>query len=871
MRLPIDPLLPEIAAALRTTRRVILRAAPGAGKTTRVPAALLDAGLAGERQVVVLEPRRIAARAAAEFVAAQRGGTVGDTVGYRVRFEQRGGAATRLWFVTEGVLGRQLAHDPFLEAVGVLVLDEFHERHLPGDVALAIARELQETVRPDLALVVMSATLDTAALAAYLPGAAVLTSEGRAFPVRIEHTAGDAGGRLAPRVAAAVQALLAAPDDDGGDILVFLPGAAEIRFAAEALAPLAAAHGLDVLPLHGELPLDAQRRVLQRGARRRIVLSTNVAETSLTVEGVTAVVDSGLARRADSDARRGINTLRLAPISRAAAEQRAGRAGRLAPGRCVRLWSAAEHAARLARETPEVRRLELSGTVLELRAWGVRDVQGFGWLDAPRAGAVAQADRLLCALGAVDADGAVTARGRAMLRIAAPPRLARVRLAGGGDAEVALVAALAAERDILLAARAFGGGDEARWAEGTSDLLLRAALFREAEAARFADGVCRRLGLDPGALRAVDRARRQWARARIDEPLEGAGPSAPVASGDAPGIPSRPARVASHGERDDAAVRKAILAGFPDRVCRRRASGAPRALMVGGTGVVLDARSVVRAAELFVAVDLDAGSGAEARVRIASAIERDWLAELFPAAVRTESTTVFDDRQERVVRRTRERYEDLVLAERVEPEPDRGAAAAALAAAARRDPAHAVGLDDAGRALLARLAFLRRHMPELALPEPEALLADTVAALCEGRTSFAELRRADFPGVLRGLLGGAQWQALEREAPARYVLPTGRSVAVRYEPDRPPAAAARIQEVFGLVGTPRLAGGRVSLILELLSPSQRPVQITDDLASFWARGYPEVRKQLRGRYPKHAWPEDPVHAQPTGRAKRRGC
>ncbi|MBX3028255.1 ATP-dependent helicase HrpB [bacterium] len=858
--LPIDSLLPAIVAALRDANRLVLRAAPGAGKTTRVPAALLDAGLAGARQVVVLEPRRIAARAAAEYVAAQRGGRVGGETGYRVRFETRGDARTRLWFVTEGVLGRQLTRDPYLEEVGVLVLDEFHERHLPGDVALALARELQETVRPDLRLVVMSATLDTAALATYLGDAPALTCEGRAFPVRLEHAAPDPRP-LAARVAAALSRLLAAGDDDG-DVLVFLPGAAAIRRVGEAIAPLAAARGLDVLPLHGDLPLDAQRRALQRGPRRRVVLATNVAETSLTVEGVTTVIDSGQALRAEHDARRGVNVIRLAPISRAAAEQRAGRAGRTASGRCLRLWPAVEHAARLPRETPEIRRLELSATVLELRAWGARDIQAVGWLDPPRAGAVQQAERLLAALGAVDAAGGITETGRALLAIAAPPRIARLlvearRRGIGGTG--ALLAALAAERDILLEARAFGGGgDEAPWPDGPSDLLLRAALFAQAERQGFSIAACRRLGLEANALRAVDRARRHFAGGRGSP----AG-SRSRAAGDGEVAAAAP----SHGGVDDAAG-KAVLAAFADRLCRRRAPRSHRAVMVGGTGVALDPRSVVRGAELFVAVDLDAGAGADARVRIASAVDPAWLAELFPAALRRDAVVELDPAQGRVVRRERERFHDLVLREWVSPDVDRAAAGAVLAAAARRDPAAAVALDDEARHLLDRLRFLARAMPELALPDADELLAEAVAALCDGKRSFAELRAADVGEVVVGLLGGSQRQALQRDAPGRLTLPSGRSVRIAYGADKPPAAAARIQEVFGLAATPRLGGGRVPLVFELLAPSQRPVQITDDLASFWRRGYPEVRKQLRGRYPKHAWPEDPTTAAPTSRRRR---
>jgi ATP-dependent helicase HrpB len=848
--LPIDALLADVVTALRDGNRLVLRAPPGAGKTTRVPAALLDAGLAGDRQVLVLEPRRIAARAAAEFVAAERGGAPGGEVGYRVRFEQRGGAATRLWFLTEGVLGRQLASDPFLDGASVIVLDEFHERHLQGDVALAVVRELQETVRPDLKLVVMSATLATEALAAYLPSASVLTSEGRAHPVQVEFAATPDDRPLAGRVASALRRVLA-EDEPRGDVLVFLPGAAEIRRCAETIAALAAEHDLLVLPLHGDLPLDAQQRVLRRAERRKVVLATNVAETSLTIDGVTTVIDSGLARVARYDPRHGVNTLRTAAISRAAADQRAGRAGRTAPGRCLRLWSAGEHAARLAHETPEVRRLELSGTLLELRAWGARDLRHFAWLEPPSPAAVERAERLLALLGAVDAAGALTDTGRALLAIPAAPRLARLLLESRRRQcaeDGALLAALASERDICLESRAFAGHEVSARPTAASDLLLRAELFAGAERMGFDAGVCRREGLDGGALRAVARARRQL----LERARAGSGPSR-----------------GTHASAET--LLRCVLAGFPDRVVRRRGAASARGVMVGGTGVVLDARSVVREAELFVAVELDgaADGSAELRVRLASAVERGWLDEMFPHAVRTTETIEFDAAQQRVVRRTRELFHDLVLAERVSAEVERGAAGEVLAAAARRDPGAAAGIGDDERAFLARLRFLQRWMPELQLPpDADAFLADAVVALCEGKRSFAELRRSDVLGVLHGLLTHAQRTALERDAPARFALPTGRSVPIAYEPERPPWFAARIQEVFGLRATPRLAGGRVPLVIQLLAPSQRPMQITDDLESFWRTTYPEVRKQLRGRYPKHAWPDDPLAAQPTSRVRR---
>jgi ATP-dependent RNA helicase HrpB len=861
--LPIDPLLPDITGALRAGNRLVLRAPPGAGKTTRVPAALLDAGLAGDRQILVLEPRRIAARAAAEFVAAERGGRVGDEVGYRVRFEQRGGAATRLWFLTEGVLGRQLGRDPFLEETAIVVLDEFHERHLQGDVALAVVRELQETVRPDLKLLVMSATLETTALAGYLGGCTVLTSEGRSYPVQIEYSAAPDDRPLAGRVAGALRRVLAEAADRG-DVLVFLPGAAEIRRAADAVAPLAAEHDLLILPLHGDLPLEAQQRVLRRAARRKVVLATNVAETSLTIDGVTAVIDSGLARVARYDPRHGVNTLRLAAISRAAAEQRAGRAGRTAPGRCLRLWTAGEHAARLEREAPEIHRLELSGMLLELRAWGQRDGHAVAWLDAPRPAALARAERLLALLGAVDAaSGMPTDLGRHLLAVPAAPRLARLLLEAerrGVGARGALLAALASERDICLDARTFGGEHPRQRPTGPSDLLLRAELFEDAARDGFDTGALRRRGLDPGAVRAVDRARRQLTSPRL------------VAA------PPGGRRAVTAGERGggkdrapEAEILRCILAGFPDRVVRRRAPGSARGVMVGGTGVVLDPQSVVRDAELFVAVEVDGGARRETepRVRVASAVERDWLARMFPQALRTVEGLEFDHEHERVVRRTRELFHDLVLSERTHVEVDRAAAGALLADAARRDPVHAAGLGDGERAFLARLRFLQPWMPELDLPaDVDAFLGDTVAALCDGKRSFTELRRADLLGALRGQLSRRQVRALERGAPAHFTLPTGRSVPIVYAPDRPPAFAARIQEVFGLRATPRLAAGRVPLVIQLLAPNQRPVQITDDLESFWRTTYPEVRRELRGRYPKHAWPEDPINATPTSKRKR---
>lgn len=857
---PVDGLLPDLVAALRADGAAVVQAPPGAGKTTRIPAALLDAFGAGG-SVVVLEPRRIAARAAADHVAGLRGGRVGGEVGYQVRFERVGGEATRLWFLTEGILSRRLARDPFLDDVAVLVLDEFHERHLHGDLALAVACELRRSVRPDLRLVVMSATIDAAPVARHLGGCPVLTSEGRRYPVEVSYAPpSDPRAPLPGRVAAAVERLLREGID--GDVLAFLPGVGEIRRAGELLEPAARQFGVEVLPLHGNLPLAEQQRVLRPSPRRRVVLATNVAETALTIEGVTAVVDGGVARVGRYDPRHGINRIELAPISRAAADQRAGRAGRTAPGRCVRLWSKAEQGGRLAREAPEIARLDLAEMVLLLRSWGLSDPRSLPWLDPPPAAALDRAERLLAALGATaSAGGDLTATGRRMLRLAAEPRLARVLVEAerlGHASAGCLAAALASERDIRLA-RGGIGGSRVGWqrpGEGVasaavaydgSDLVERAELFLEAQRARFAGPVCHALGIDRGTVHQVDRARRAYAAA--------------LGAGDAA------------ASIDAEALRRCVLAGFPDRLVRRRAAGSLRGVMVGGTGVALDEESAATAAELYVAVEIDhgaRGARSEARVRLASAVERAWLDEILPGNLATDAVVEFDAARERVVERRVTRYLDLPLEEEVALDVARGAAGAVLAGAALAAPEKALTIGVPEHAFLDRVGFVHAWLPDAGLEDPEALLAGVVRSLCATRSSFAELRRVGLLAELRRALPHAAVGVLEREAPETWPLPSGRAAPVRYRRDRPPAVEARVQELFGLTQTPRLARGRVPLVFEILAPNQRPVQITEDLASFWRNGYPEVRKELRGRYPKHDWPEDPLTATPTSRAKRRG-
>lgn len=821
--------------ALRAGNRLALRAPPGAGKTTRVPAALLDAGLlrAGE-EVVVLEPRRVAARMAARRVAAERGGAPGGEVGWQVRFESAVSSATRIRYVTEGVLLRRLLGDPELRGVGAVVLDEFHERSLDADLALALLREVQEALRPDLRLVVMSATLEAAPVAAWLGGCPVVGSEGRAWPVAVEHLGRRSSAPPGELVPAAVERLLDERAD--GSVLAFLPGAAEIRRALRALEPVAARRGVDVLPLHGDLRPEEQDRAILGGPRRRVVLATNVAEASVTVAGLFAVVDTGLHRVARYDAARGLDRLATERISRSSAEQRAGRAGRLGPGRCVRLYTEAEHLAMAEHAEPEVRRVDLAETALRLLAWGTRDLEGFGWLTPPEPAALDRALRLLADLGAASgAPPRLTATGRALLRHPVHPRHGRILVEAERRRcfpEAARVVAVLSERGVRLEGRAFGPAARAAASSAPSDAVMLAEQVEEARRRRFAPEALGALGLD-------ERAARRAARV-----------AAELAAGGA--------RASDGG---DEALLRATLAGHPDRVVRRREERSAEGVMVGGMGARLDASSVVHEGELFVALDaVDASDarGRHVRVRQASLVRREWLEELFPGAVRTADRAAFDESAERVVARRVTTFHDLVLDERETGSVDDGEAAVLLAEAALARPERAIErtreLDD----LTARIGSLARWMPELGLPAPEALVGEAVRLLSVGRRSFAELRRAPVAETALGLLAPDLRRKLDALAPARLSLPSGRGARLEYRPGEAPVLASRLQDFFGLTRTPSVAGGRVPVVLHLLAPNRRPVQITQDLESFWRTIYPKVRTELSRRYPRHAWPENPL-------------
>jgi ATP-dependent helicase HrpB len=801
--LPVAEVLPALLAALARGNAVLV-APPGAGKTSVVPLALLHASWrAPTERILVLEPRRVAARAAARRMATLLGEPVGGTVGLRTRLDAAVSAATRIEVVTEGLLVRRLHADPGLSGVACVVFDEVHERSLDTDLALALTRDLQ-SVRPELRLVAMSATLDGAAFARLL-AAPVIETGGRMFPVAVRWAARDDDARdLSERVAATVRRALA---ETAGDVLVFLPGMAEIRRAEAALADVPAV----VRPLHGELPPEAQDLALRPDAegRRRIVLATAIAETSLTVEGVTAVVDSGLRRAPRFDAGSGLTRLATVRISRAAADQRAGRAGRLGPGVVFRLWTEAAHRGLAAADQPEILSADLAPLALDLAAWGAEPAC-LPFLDPPPEGALAAGRALLRALGALDQSGAITPRGRAMARLGAHPRLAAMMIAARerGDAEAALAAELAAaleERDPL------------RGTDASADIRLRLGRLG-GTAARAAAQYRRRLGVS-----------------------------------------------ARSGDPDHAGV--LLAAAFPDRIAMAR--GEPGSfLLANGCGARLPPADPLARAPFLAVAALDL-SGTDARIRLAAPLTREEVETLAAPRIAVTEDVFWDDRTGAVRARRRRVLDALVLQETPIADPDPALVARGLCAGVRARGLSVLPWTPAARNLQARVALMAAHepgWPDLSDSALAAALEEWLAPHLAGMRSLGDLARLDLAAILRGLLGWERAAALDAALPTHLALPQGRAM-IDYTRD-PPTASARAQALFGLAATPRLAGGRVPLQIELLSPAGRPIAVTGDLAAFWRGGWAEVRKAMRGRYPKHAWPEDPSTTAAPATARR---
>jgi ATP-dependent helicase HrpB len=792
VRLPIDDYIPEVIDRLRTSRALVLTAQPGAGKTTRVPPALV-----GEGPVVVLQPRRVAARAIARRIAEERGWTLGDEVGWQVRFERRFSGRTRLLVATEGVLTARLQRDPLLSEFRTIVLDEFHERSIHADLAIALAKQAWRA-RDDLRIVVMSATLDAGAVAEYLDGCPTIDVPGRVHPLDLSYAPGQS-------VADAAADLVAAT---AGHVLCFLPGAREIRQAVRDLERDPRLRGLEIVPLHGSLESSAQDAALHASAPsvRRIVVATNIAETSVTVPGVMAVVDSGVHKVARYDAERAIDSLDLERISQDSADQRAGRAGREGPGVVRRLWNARDRLR--PHRQPEIGRVDLSATVLDVIAWG-GDPYRLDWFERPRDGRVAAAVALLDRIGATR-HGTLTEIGERIRSMPLHPRLSRMIVASGGMRAVARACALLSERHFI----------PPRTATTTSDLL---------------SAIDDWANVPPHVQRAAQEIEEIAARTLVDERQRQRGK-----------------------ELSEAEFRRAILAGYPDRVAQRREPGSARVRLASGAGASIGSESGVREGEFLVALDVSAENGvgsrfsrpagktiadpvSEARIRVASRVEPEWLE---PNA--SEIVHRFDAAAG-VVRASKvERYDALVIAERpVKSDPDAAARLLADAWLAR-------GPNDADERLLRRLNFAGRSID----------VNDVVARAARDARSLSDLHLADAvaPEVLR---------AIDREAPDAITVPSGRRVTLDYGADGGVSASVKLQELFGLAETPRVGPRREPVLLSLLAPNGRPVQLTRDLRSFWDRTYPEVRKELRGRYPKHPWPEDPWAAKPTARTKRR--
>ncbi|MEY3448714.1 MAG: hypothetical protein RL749_330 [Verrucomicrobiota bacterium] len=838
--LPIDALQADLVAACGRVRRLVLRAPTGSGKSTRIPQMLLDLNLV-QGQIVVLQPRRIAARLLAARIAQERDVRLGGEVGYQIRFERVESAQTRIKFVTEALLLRQMASDPELKGVGAVVFDEFHERNLHSDVALALARRLQETHRPDLLIMAMSATLDTEGVAKWLGSAETLAADGRAYPVQVEYTHLPRNSTRPIWDAAAEQVRRVLREESEGDVLVFMPGSYEIMRTIGAVRNLPESGGVDILPLYGELPPEEQDRAVKPSPGRKVIVATNVAETSLTIPGVRAVVDAGLARIARFDPHRGIDTLLVEPVSQASAEQRAGRAGRTGPGRCIRLWSQTDHEARPLREVPEIKRVDLSETILLLLSSGWGEAATFPWYEKPDDKSLQRALTVLADLGAVDAQGKLTNLGRRMSVFPAHPRYARMLLAAGDlDCvyEVCRIAGLAQGRDILFRKvddRTENARDSVEQEDG-SDFFPRLALLQRAVEMKFDADACDRFGVHGQAARQADQAARQFLRLAEGQGL-------PVSD-----------RIA-----DPAAVRRCLLLGFSDRLAVRLDAGTLRCALVHGRTGELRRESSIRNAKLLVAAEVDeiqARGGVTTYLSLATAIEEAWLQELFPAEFSTVNQVRYDGSQRRVVTRVERRFRDLVLEAKERDDAPSDAASRLLAEEVAAGRLELEKWDAPVDAWIRRVNFLSKHCPELGIPPfDEAARRMVIEEVCAGAVAYRDIRDRPVFGVVRGWLTHEQAMALESYCPEKIILPRKKHPArIEYTEDGQAEVEATVQELYDFPGSKlRVCLGKVPMVVCIQSPARRTQQRTTDLDAFWKGSYEGVKKELRGRYPKHEW------------------
>ena len=835
--LPIEELREGIITELTRGNRLIVEAPTGSGKSTQIPQMLLDAGILGTGRAVILQPRRLAARMLAARVASERNGRIGDEVGYRIRLDDASSSSTRLLFVTEGILVRQMLGDPDLKGVSALLFDEFHERHLYSDISLAQALALQATRRPDLKIIVMSATLDTSALAEYLQPCVVLHSGGRTHPVEIGYLTRDPGDEKPWDLASEAAASMLSKTP--GNLLVFMPGAYEISRTISTLR-MRLPNSVAILPLHGELTPADQDAAVSPGGARKVIVATNVAETSLTIDGVTGVIDSGLARIASFDPRRGINTLLIEKISRASADQRAGRAGRTAPGVCLRLWTEREHARRIPREAPEIHRVDLSEVLLTLKAAGFTSMDAIRWLDAPQSHALEKAETLLRDLGAVDHEGSITPLGHRMLAFPTHPRYARMLLAAqqfGCVRQAALMAALTQSRPLLL--RTDRRTEEERqdlFGGGSSDFLVMARAFRWAEKNDFRADRCRQLAVHGDAARQTAKVYDQFLNLAERQGLDVDAPAAP-----------------------DEALAKCILAGFADQVARRKGAGTNLCDVVHGRRGLLSKESAASESRLLVAAEISEigqGSG-DVRVQLsmATAIDEQMLRELFPKDFTDRNDYFFDTGTNRVVKRSEKVFRDLVLESVHRDAQPCDEASKVLAAALAEGDLPLPTWKEETEEWMQRVRWLAHYHPELGLPtfdETDHLLA--LETWCEGAVGYRDVKDKPAIPALQSLLTPSQRATLEKLAPERHELAGGRKARLLYnKPTGQVTMSALIQDLYGVTSAPKLAGGKAEVTIEILAPNRRPIQITKDLNSFWKETYPKIKPELSRRYPKHKW------------------
>jgi ATP-dependent helicase HrpB len=815
--LPVDDALPALRRALSNGRAAVLVAPPGAGKTTRVPLALLDEAWAERGKILVLEPRRLAARAAAARMAWTLGEKVGETVGLRVRFDSRVSGKTRIEVMTEGVFTRTLLEDPELSGVAAVLFDEFHERTLDADLGLALALDAQKGLCEDLRLLAMSATLDGARVAKLLGGAPVIESKGRAFPVETRYLGRDPRVPIERQAAAAVESALR---EERGSLLVFLPGAGEIRRAAALVAERIGAPDVDVVPLYGALDSDVQDRAIlpAPAGRRKVVLATSIAETSLTIEGVRVVIDAGLARVPRYEPAVGLTRLETVRVSRASADQRRGRAGRTEPGVCYRLWAEPETQSLAPFATPEILAADLAGLVLDLAAWGVADPAALTWLDPPPAAALAEARSLLVELGALDGEGRISEGGKRLARFPLHPRLAAMIAAAAAENEALLAAEIAA----VVSERGLGGDDV--------DLSHRVSEFRHDRSRRAVEA--RRLA-------------RNWATEA--------------------GGKLRESAVAAAGSL--------LALAYPDRVSKARGGKRGEFLLANGRGAVLDPALALAREEFLVVAEL-AGTASAGRILLAAKLDEDELEMRFGNRIVEMVETGFDDRAMAVRARAVRKLGALALAEHPCPVKASEEAAQMLAEGIARTGFERLPWSEATRQWLDRVRFLRRlegePWPDLSPDVLRTRAVEWIAPALYGKTALAEIRADDLARALRDFLPRELERRLQREAPAYFKAPTGWDLLIDYAPEEGPALSVRVQELFGLDRHPTVANGRVPLTLELLSPARRPIQTTKNLPAFWRGSWAEVKREMRGRYPRHPWPDDPLAAAPTRRAKPRG-